>query len=120
MRSNRRLRVREIAEECNISIESCYDILTTKLEMHKVVSKFVPRLLTQDQRHSRVDICQELLDRASEDENENAVFTIGWKKLAETEKCAAGQVERESHVDGFSFLTLRVLCIMNSYVRGKQ
>jgi hypothetical protein len=41
----------------------------TKLEMHGVVSTFVPRLLTQDQRDSRVSICQELLDRASEDEN---------------------------------------------------
>jgi ribosomal protein S25 len=67
--SNRRLSVREIAEECNISIGSCHDILTTKLEMHGVVSKFVPRLLTQDQRYSRVAICQELLFLASEDEN---------------------------------------------------
>jgi hypothetical protein len=31
------------------------------------------------------------------------------KKFAETEKGAAGQVERESHVDGFFFLTSRVL-----------
>jgi hypothetical protein len=26
---------------------------------------------------------------------------MGWKKFAETEKSAAGQVERESHIDGF-------------------
>jgi hypothetical protein len=37
--------------------------------MYQIVSKFVPRLLTQDQRDSCVAICQELLDRASEDEN---------------------------------------------------
>jgi hypothetical protein len=67
--SNRRLTVREVAEEGNISIGSCHDILTTKLEMHRVVSKFVTRLLTQDQRDSRIAICQELLERASEDEN---------------------------------------------------
>jgi hypothetical protein len=35
--------------------------------------------------------------------NENAVFTMGWKKFAETEKGVAGQVECESHVDGFFF-----------------
>jgi hypothetical protein len=29
--SNHRLTVREIAEECNVSIGSCYDILMTKL-----------------------------------------------------------------------------------------
>jgi hypothetical protein len=33
--------------------------------------------------------------------NKNAVFTMGWKKFAEIEKSAAGQVERGSHVDGF-------------------
>jgi hypothetical protein len=73
--------------------------------MRRVVSRFVPRLLTQDQRDSGVAICQENLDRASEDENslkriitgydirvygydvgKNAVFTIGWKKFTETEK----------------------------------
>jgi predicted DNA-binding protein YlxM (UPF0122 family) len=69
LRSNRRLTVREIAEECNISIGSCHDILRTKSEMHWVVSKFVPLLLTQDQTDSRVTICQELLDSASEDVN---------------------------------------------------
>jgi transposase len=69
VRSNSRLTVQEIAKECNISVGSCHDSLATKLEMHRVVSKFVPRLLTQDQRDSRVAICQDLLDRASEDEN---------------------------------------------------
>jgi hypothetical protein len=33
--------------------------------------------------------------------NENAVFTMGWKKFAETKKGTAGQVEHESHVYGF-------------------
>jgi hypothetical protein len=37
--------------------------------MHREVSKFIPRLLTQDQQESRFSICQELLDRASEVEN---------------------------------------------------
>jgi hypothetical protein len=55
VRSKLRLKVREIAEECNISIGSCHDgrdILTTKLEMQRVVSKFVLQLLTQDQRET--------------------------------------------------------------------
>jgi hypothetical protein len=57
MCSNRRLTVREIEEECNMSIGSCHDILRTKLETHWAVSKFVPRLLTQDQTDNRVAIC---------------------------------------------------------------
>jgi predicted DNA-binding protein YlxM (UPF0122 family) len=72
-----RLTVREIAEECNISIGSCHDVLTTTLEMHRVVSKFVPQLLTQDQRDSRFAICQELLDRASEDHNFLKIIITG-------------------------------------------
>jgi hypothetical protein len=35
----------------------------------------------------------------------NAFFTIGWKKFVETEKGAAGQVERENRVDGFDVNT---------------
>jgi hypothetical protein len=69
MHSNHRLTVPKTAEECNISIRSCHDILTTKLEMHWVVAKFVPQLLTQDQRDNHVTICQEPLDCASKDEN---------------------------------------------------
>jgi hypothetical protein len=40
--SNHCLTVREKAEECYISIGSCQDILMIKLEMHRVVPKFVP------------------------------------------------------------------------------
>jgi hypothetical protein len=54
VRSDHCLTVLEIAEECNVSIPYCYNIPMTKLEMHLIVSKFVPRLLTQDQRDSRV------------------------------------------------------------------
>jgi hypothetical protein len=54
--SNCCLTVREIAEQCNILIGSFHDIPMTKLEMRWVVSKFVPRLLTEDQRDSRFAI----------------------------------------------------------------
>ena len=37
--------------------------------MHHVASKFVPRVLTEDQKANRVNISQELLDRVSVDEN---------------------------------------------------
>jgi hypothetical protein len=127
--------VREIAEECNISIGSCHDILVTKLEMHWVVSEFVPRLLTQDQR----DICQEPLDRDSEDENflkriitgdgtwvygydvETKMQSSQWvgKNLPRPKKVWQVRLNVKVMVTVF-FLTSRVLCIMNSYVRGKQ
>jgi hypothetical protein len=94
-----------------------------KLEMHRVVSKFVPRLLTQDQRDSRIAICQELLDHASEDENflkriitndetwvcghdvETKKQSSRWvgKNSPRLKNEGAGQVECESHIDGVFF-----------------
>jgi hypothetical protein len=48
IRSNQRLTVRELAEECDISLGSCHSILTEKLGMNRVAAKFVPRLLTDE------------------------------------------------------------------------
>ena len=46
IRGNRRLTVREVAEEMGISVRSCHAILTGKFLMHRVSAKFVPHLLT--------------------------------------------------------------------------
>jgi len=58
VRSNRRLTVREIAEDCNISVDSCHQILVEKLETHRVAAKFVLRSMSQDQKDDRVTVCQ--------------------------------------------------------------
>ena len=50
VRNNRRLTVREIAVDCGISVGSCDAVLTDDLHMKRVCAKFVPRLLTDDQR----------------------------------------------------------------------
>ena len=68
VRTNQRLTIRELAEECGISVGSCYEILTTKLKMHRIAAKFVPRLMTDDEKANRARIFQELLDRSDEDE----------------------------------------------------
>ena len=66
---NHRLTIREIAEDVDISFGSCQAILTEKLNMYHVTAKFVPCVLTEDQRANRVNISQELLDRVSVDGN---------------------------------------------------
>ena len=50
IRGNRRLTVREVADEMGICIGSCHKIFTEKLQMCRVCAKFVPRLLTDDQK----------------------------------------------------------------------
>ncbi|GFV37410.1 protein GVQW3 [Trichonephila clavipes] len=54
VRSDRRLTVREIAQECHISVGSCDEILRKYLNMRRVSAKFVPRLLTEDQQFQRL------------------------------------------------------------------
>ena len=47
----------------------CHEILTENWDMHRIAAKFVPCLLTNDQKQSRADVSQELLDRANGDDN---------------------------------------------------
>jgi len=46
IRQNRRLTVRDVAEEVGICKSSCHLIFTEKLKMRRVAAKFVPCLLT--------------------------------------------------------------------------
>ena len=55
-REKRRLTVREVFEEVGIAKSSCHTILTEKLKMHRVAAKFVPRLLTDEQKENRVTV----------------------------------------------------------------
>ena len=52
--------IHDLRAEVGIGYVSCQRILTEQLKMHRIAAKFVPRVLTQDQKDSRVAICQEL------------------------------------------------------------
>jgi len=69
IRGNRRLTVREVADEVGISIGFSHQIFTEKIEMRRVSAKFVPRFLTDDQKENRVEIIQEMLTSANGNEN---------------------------------------------------
>jgi hypothetical protein len=56
------LTIREIAEEVNIS-DSCQEILTEDLAIRHIVAKFLPRLLSDDQKSRRLEVCEELKRR---------------------------------------------------------
>ena len=55
-RRNRRLTVREVADEVGVSIGSCHQIFTEKLQMLFVSAKFVQCLLADDQKENHVEI----------------------------------------------------------------
>jgi histone-lysine N-methyltransferase SETMAR len=64
--ADRKLKLREIADTLKISEGSVFTILHEHLSMRKLCSKWVPRLLTVDQKQQRVDDserCLELFQR---------------------------------------------------------
>ena len=59
--------IREISEDPNISYGSVQNILTTDLNVRRVSAKFVPRVLTVEQKQQRLSVSLELSDRAASD-----------------------------------------------------
>jgi histone-lysine N-methyltransferase SETMAR len=62
VRTDRRLKLREIAKDMDISKSSVYKILTENLGMRKISARWVPKLLTLSEKQIRVQFCQENLD----------------------------------------------------------
>ena len=67
VRLNRRITINELADSVDTSFGSVQAILTSTLGMRRIAAKFVPRLLTNDQKEHRVDVCEDLLQRMQED-----------------------------------------------------
>ncbi|KAL6265813.1 hypothetical protein P5V15_002631 [Pogonomyrmex californicus] len=59
---DRRIKIREIAEAMGISKEHVCHILTEELDMRKLSARWVPRLLTLDQKRIRMNISKALLE----------------------------------------------------------
>jgi histone-lysine N-methyltransferase SETMAR len=60
---DRRMKVREIAETIGISKESVGHILHKELNMKKLCARWVPSLLTADQKRTRIKISEQCLER---------------------------------------------------------
>jgi len=65
--ARRRIKVKDIAAIVNVSHGTVQTFLTCDSNMHRVGVKFVPRLLTPEQKEHRVAICKELRQRAGGD-----------------------------------------------------
>jgi len=50
VRHDRRRTIHDIAEEVRIGYGTCQQVLTEEVGMHRVAAKFVPRILTADQK----------------------------------------------------------------------
>ena len=67
---DRRLTVVEIAETAGISTERVHAILYEHLDMRKLSARWVPRLLTLDQKRIRLDISKACLKRFKHNPND--------------------------------------------------
>jgi len=59
--------IKDIATIVNVSYGTVQTIIMCDLNMHRIAAKFVPRLLTPEQKEHCVAICQELCQRAVDD-----------------------------------------------------
>jgi len=64
---DRRRTTDELEATTGVLWSSCQRILTVELHMIRVVAKFVPRLLSEDQRANRLDVCHEMKDQLKND-----------------------------------------------------
>jgi len=60
LRLDRRRTIHDIAEEMGIGYGTCQRVLTEEYGMHSVAARFVPRILTADEKQQRVNVCTEL------------------------------------------------------------
>lgn len=67
--SDRRLTIALISEKTGLSVGTVHTIVTEDLAMRKVCAKLVPKVLSEEQKLSRVEISQEILDCVQEDPN---------------------------------------------------
>jgi len=74
IRADQRPTISEVAEEVRIAFGTCQKILTEDMRMRRVTAKFVPRLLTAEQKDDRVSICTDLQERAQNDSN--LIFSV--------------------------------------------
>jgi hypothetical protein len=59
----------EVVVEVGISKSSCHEILVDNLGMQQVAAKFLPCLLTDEQKQKCLKLSQELFDCANNDKN---------------------------------------------------
>ncbi|UYV80548.1 hypothetical protein LAZ67_19000537, partial [Cordylochernes scorpioides] len=58
IKSNRRISIKDLSLETGLSVGLCHQIVTKDSDMIRTSSKFVPRILTEEQKEVRMDVCK--------------------------------------------------------------
>jgi len=114
---NRRMKMRDISEIIGISKERVGYILHEELDMKKLCARWVPRLLTADQKRTRVKIFEQCLDRFNKNKTDflhlfitmdetdsplhtriqTAIKTADRSRLFSAKEDKAGSIRRKGH-----------------------
>lgn len=65
--NNRKLTIRELAEDLNIAYGSIQDIVVNDFGLRRVAAKLVPKELNFMQKRDRVDIAKDMISKAESD-----------------------------------------------------
>ncbi|UYV67064.1 hypothetical protein LAZ67_4003793 [Cordylochernes scorpioides] len=54
--------LKDLSSEIGLSVGLCHQIVTKDLDMIRTSSKFVPRILTEEQKEVRMDVCKNMVE----------------------------------------------------------
>jgi len=69
VRSDRSLTVRMISSVLNLNRQTAHQRLTFELGIQKICAKLVPKILTNEQKENRMNVCLEFVERIENDKN---------------------------------------------------
>ncbi|UYV74892.1 hypothetical protein LAZ67_12001701 [Cordylochernes scorpioides] len=67
IKSYRRISIKDLYSETGLSVGLCHQIVTKDLDMIRTSSKFVPRILTKEQKEVRMDVCKNMVEMTRTD-----------------------------------------------------
>ncbi|UYV63689.1 hypothetical protein LAZ67_2005309 [Cordylochernes scorpioides] len=67
IKSNRIISIKDLSSETGLSVGLCHQIVTKDLDMIRTSSKFVPRILTEEQKEVRMDVCKNMIEMTRTD-----------------------------------------------------
>lgn len=59
--------IRELSVLCGVSVGTTHCIITKELKLHKIASRFVPKILTNEQKQRHLQACQNNLQRLADE-----------------------------------------------------
>jgi len=135
---NRRPTIHDVCNIVGLSYRTCQRILSDELNMRRIAAKFVPSLLSDDQKKYRISICTELKEQAKNDSNIISNTTTGdeswmfvydaetkqlssqWKTPTSPRPMKARKNSKQFQINVDFFLTLKASCIRNLFQQDRR